>query len=217
MNIIILGAPGAGKGTQAERISERCHLPHISTGDILRKAAVERSPLGQKAKMFMDKGELVPDEVVIDIIKERLSDRDCSKGFILDGFPRTVAQANALEEMLSKLGKEINAAVDVEVGDEELLRRLTRRRTCSNCGRNYHLDFDPPRREGICDVCGEKIFQREDDKEETVRRRLEVYKEQTAPLIEYYNKEGLLRTVDGKRSIEEVSAQIRNVLEVPCE
>ncbi len=183
----------------------------------MRKAITEKSALGQKAKMFMDKGELVPDEVVISIIEERMSDADFRKGFILDGFPRTVAQANALKEMLGKLGRKIDAVFNVDVDDQELIKRLARRRTCNKCGKNYHLDFDPPRKEGICDVCGEKIMQREDDKEDTVRTRLAVYKRQTAPLIEYYNQEGLLHTIDGKRSIEEVFAQIKDILEVPCE
>lgn len=216
MNVIILGAPGAGKGTQAARIAEKCHLVHISTGDILRKAVADKTPLGLKAESYMKKGELVPDALVVDIIRERLLQSD-EQGTILDGFPRTVAQADALKQALSELNTAIDAVVDVEVDEEELVRRLTRRRTCRDCGRIYHLDFDPPKHEGVCNVCGGELYQRDDDKEETVKTRLKVYAEQTAPLIDYYRKAGLLCTVDGKLPIDEVFSQIKDILEVACE
>jgi adenylate kinase len=168
------------------------------------------------AESFMNRGELVPDKLAVDIIKEKLVESD-KQGTVLDGFPRTVAQADALQEALSELSRKIDAVIDVEVDEEELVRRLTRRRTCSNCGRNYHLDFDPPKRDEVCDVCGGKLYQRDDDKEETVKNRLKVYAEQTAPLIDYYRRAGLLRTVDGKASIDEVFSRIESALGVVCE
>lgn len=215
MNIIILGAPGAGKGTQAAKIADTCNLAHISTGEFLRKAVTEKTALGAMAEGFMNRGELVPDKLVVDIIKEKLKEWD-KQGTVLDGFPRTVAQADALGEALSELGRDIDVVVDVEVDEEELVRRLTRRRTCSDCGRNYHLDFNPPKSDEICDVCGGKLYQRDDDKEETVKNRLKVYSEQTAPLIEYYRRLGLLRTIDGKNSIDEVFSRIKSALGVVC-
>lgn len=204
MNIILLGAPGAGKGTQASMVVGKYRICHIATGDILRKAVANGTPLGLMAKAYMDRGELVPDGVVIGIIKERLSERDCTNGFLLDGFPRTIAQADALSDILSELGKKIDVVIDIEVSEEELIRRLTGRRTCKCCGRIYHLIADPPTKKDLCDICGGELYQRSDDAEETVKRRLTVYLNQTAPLIEYYQKKGLLKAIDSQGNPEEI-------------
>src|SRR4030043_1872364 len=197
MNLILLGPPGAGKGTQAQRMVERYRIPQISTGDILRAAVKESTPLGTKAKGFMDQGQLVPDEIVIGIIEERLKAKDCHPGFILDGFPRTIPQAEALQPILTKIGKKIDYVINIEVESEELVRRLTGRRTCKNCGAMFHLLFQPTKKEGICDRCGGMLYQRSDDKEETIRTRLKEYERQTAPLIQYYQLQNTLRPIQG--------------------
>jgi adenylate kinase len=212
-NLILLGPPGAGKGTQAEKISELYGIPHISTGDIFRDNLKRGTELGLKAKEYMDRGELVPDEVVIGIVRGRLAEPDCEKGFVLDGFPRTVAQADALKEMLAGLGKSIHHVLNIQVPDETVVERLTARRTCRSCGAVYHLKFNPPREDGKCDVCGGELYVRDDDREETVRARLEEYRAKTQPLIDYYRAEGLLRDIDGSASMEEVLSSIRKVLE----
>jgi len=207
MKLILLGAPGAGKGTQAKKIVKEFAIPQISTGDILRRAVSDGTPLGKEAKKYMEAGRLVPDELVIGIMKERLHQDDCSNGFILDGFPRTVEQARALEGFT-----EIDAVLNIDVDFNSLVERITGRRSCPECGAVYHIKFNPPKVEGICDICGSRLVQREDDREETVRKRLEIYTEQTSPLIDYYAERGLLRTVDGNRSIDEIYESIRTVL-----
>ncbi len=213
MNLILLGAPGAGKGTQAKMIAEKYGLAHIATGDILREAVAKGTELGKKAKEYMDRGELVPDEIVIGIVKERLKEPDCQKGFILDGFPRTLPQAEALDKMLEELGMKIDAVINIAVPEEEVVRRIAYRRTCKKCGAVYHLIYAPPKEDNKCDKCGGELYQREDDKEETVRERYRVYRERTELLIEYYRKKGLLYEVDGTKSIEEVFKQIEEILE----
>ncbi len=213
MNIILLGPPGAGKGTQAQMIIQRYHIPQISTGDILRAAVKESSPLGVKAKSFMDKGQLVPDDVVIGIIDLRLRASDCDPGFILDGFPRTIPQAEALGSILPKLGKSIEHVINIEVDPEELVARLTGRRTCKNCGAMYHVIFERPRQEGVCDRCGGTLYQREDDSEKTIRTRLSEYERQTAPLIEYYRKKGTLRSVRGTGGKDQIFQEIVRILD----
>jgi adenylate kinase len=213
VNLILLGPPGAGKGTQAQMIVERYHIPQISTGDILRTAVKEGTPLGMKAKVFMDQGQLVPDEVVIGIIEERLKELDCHSGFILDGFPRTLAQAEALHSILNKIGKSIDHAISIEVDPEELVRRLTGRRTCKKCGAMFHLLFHPPKKEGMCDRCGGTLYQREDDKEETIRTRLKEYQKQTAPLIQYYKLKNHLRPIRGVGEKDQIFKQIVRLLD----
>ena len=212
MNIVFLGPPGAGKGTQAKRITEKYGIPQISTGDMFREHLSKGTELGKKAKEYMEKGQLVPDEIVLSMVEERLKQADCERGFILDGFPRTVAQAEALDEMLAKWGKKIDYAIAIEVPDEVLVERLTGRRTCKKCGMMYHIKFKPPKEENKCDVCGGELYQRPDDNEETVRNRLKVYYESTAPLIEYYEKKGVLHRIDGQGSIEEIFERIVKVL-----
>ncbi len=213
MNLIFLGAPGAGKGTQAKMVSEKYEIPQISTGDMLREAVAKGTELGKKAKEYMDKGELVPDEIVIGIVKERLQQPDCEKGFILDGFPRTLAQAEALDEMLKELGKKIDAVINIAVPEEEVVKRIVYRRTCRNCGAVYHLIYNPPKEDNKCDKCGGELYQRDDDKEETVRERYKVYKQNTEPLIEYYRKKGVLYDVDGTKDINGVWEEIVSILE----
>lgn len=213
MRIILLGPPGAGKGTQASMLVKEFGVPHISTGDIFRAAIKEGTELGLKAKSFMDQGQLVPDEVVIGIVRERLTQKDCQDGFILDGFPRTVPQADALQDALKNLGMVLNAVVNLEVSEEELVTRLSGRRVCKNCGATYHIKFSPAKNPGICDVCGGELYQRDDDKEETIRKRLEVYSNQTSPLIEYYQGTGLLKTIKGDgKEIEEIFKAVVVVL-----
>jgi adenylate kinase len=213
LNLILLGPPGAGKGTQAKILIKKYGIPQISTGDILRAAIKDQTPMGIKAKSFMDSGELVSDEVVVGIVEERLEKPDCASGFILDGFPRTVVQADALGSMLDKLGKSIDRVISIEVDKGELLDRITGRRTCRSCGKGYHISFDPPRGAGVCDECGGELYQRDDDSETTMRNRLEVYEKQTAPLISYYGNKSLLRTVTGTGSIEEIQQRLLQVLE----
>jgi len=212
MNLILLGPPGAGKGTQAQKIVERYRIPQISTGDILRKAVKEGTPLGKKVKGFMDQGQLVPDEVVIEIIEERLKASDCKQGFILDGFPRTLPQAEALQALLGKIGKSVKHVINIEVELEELVRRLTGRRTCRNCGAMFHVLFHPPQREGICDRCGGALYQRDDDQEETIRTRLKEYERLTAPLIHYYRSKDELRSIQGMGEEAQIFGQIAQCL-----
>lgn len=213
MNLILLGPPGAGKGTQAKLVAEQFGIPQISTGDILRRAVKDGTPLGQEAQVYMERGDLVPDAVVIGIIEERLTQPDCQAGYILDGFPRTEVQANALAETLGKRGGAIDHVVNIEVSDEELIPRLTGRRTCKECQEPYNVTFNPPQREGVCDKCGGELIQRKDDDEETIRARLGVYREQTAPLVAYYEKQGLLRTVTGAGAIQEIFDAVCGVVE----
>ncbi len=213
MNLILLGPPGAGKGTQAQRMVERYRTPQISTGDILRAAVKDGTPLGTKAKGFMEQGKLVPDEVVIGIIAERLKAKDCDSGFILDGFPRTIPQAEALEPILAKLGKKIDHVINIEVDSEELVRRLTGRRTCKNCGAMFHIIFQPPKKEGVCDRCGGTLYQRTDDNEEAIRTRLKEYEKQTAPLIQYYRGKKNLRSIAGVGGPDQIFGQIVHVLD----
>jgi len=212
MNIILLGPPGAGKGTQAKMLIDEYQIPQISTGDILRAAVKEGTRLGKEAKSYMDKGELVPDSVVIGIVEERIQEPDCKKGYMLDGFPRTVPQAEALDDMLGKLSAQIDHVVSIEVANEELVKRLTGRRTCRECGAGYHVMFDPPKVEGICDKCGGELYQRDDDNEETVSSRLNVYESQTLPLIDYYKVKGKIRPIDGVGDIKEIFQRITVVL-----
>lgn len=212
MNILFMGPPGAGKGTQAERIVETFGIPHISTGDAFRSAMKQGTPLGLKAKEYVDQGLLVPDEVTNGIVKERLAEPDCKKGFLLDGFPRTLAQAQALEEMMDGMGRKIDHVINLKVDRNLLLARLTGRRICKSCGSTYHVIFNPPKQEGVCDKCGGELYQRSDDTEEKVGTRLDEYTSKTAPLLSYYKDKGLLREVDGEKDIDEVTADIGALL-----
>ena len=209
MKIILLGAPGAGKGTQAEVISQKLNIPSLSTGNMLREAQKKGTPLGQQAKSYMESGQLVPDELVIGIIKERMAQPDCAGGFILDGFPRTVAQAEALDQM----GVAIDRVIEIDVPDEAIVTRMSGRRVCEGCGASYHLTHNPPAAEGVCDKCGGKLVTRKDDDPKTVQQRLETYHRQTQPLVDYYQKAGKLRTIDGNQPLEETSAAILRALE----
>ena len=212
MKIIMLGAPGAGKGTQAKRIAEKYSLPHISTGDIFRANIKNGTELGNKAKSYMDKGSLVPDEITIGMLIDRINDKDCVNGYVLDGFPRTLAQASSLDEALAKRNEKIDYAIDVDVPDENIINRMGGRRACLNCGATYHLEFIPTKVEGICDNCGNEIVIREDDKPETVKKRLEVYHAQTQHLIDYYSNKDILKSVDGTLEIDEVFGAIVHIL-----
>ena len=212
MNIILLGPPGAGKGTQAKRLIDEYGIPQISTGDMLRAALKEGTALGLEAKKYMDQGALVPDSVVIGLVKERILKDDCAKGYMLDGFPRNVSQAEALDKMLSELKQKIDHVVSVEVPSKELIGRLTGRRTCRSCGAGFHVMFDPPKKESVCDKCGGELYQRDDDNEATVSSRLKVYEDQTKPLIDYYTKQAKLRPVDGVGSMGDIFARIKAVL-----
>ncbi len=212
MNLILLGAPGAGKGSQAAYLVKKLEVPHVSTGDMLREARRSGTELGRKAAEYMDAGKLVPDEVVIGLVEERLSRPDAAKGFILDGFPRTVAQADALLALLERLGRRVDHVLLLDVPEEVLVRRLSGRRSCPKCGRPYHVEFTPPKRDNLCDECGVELVWREDDRPEAVRQRLRVYEEQTAPLIDYFDSKGLLRRVDGQGTVEEVLGRVLQVL-----
>lgn len=212
MRLILLGPPGAGKGTQAKRLVEKYGIPQISTGDMLRAALKAGTQLGKEAKTYMDAGKLVPDSVVIGLIEERIKEADCVNGFMLDGFPRTVAQADALKGVMEKAGIKLDHVVSIEVANEELVERLTGRRTCRACGAGFHVKFDPSKAEGVCDKCEGELYQRDDDKEETIRNRLKVYTDQTEPLIAYYKAAGLLRPIDGTGSIDEIFARVTGVL-----
>lgn len=212
MNLVLMGLPGAGKGTQAERIVAQYGIPHISTGDMFRAAMKEGTELGLKAKSFMDKGELVPDEVTIGIVRERLSKEDCATGFLLDGFPRTVPQAEALEQILDGLNKKIDYVINIDVDKEFLMERLTGRRICKSCGATYHLVFNPPVTEGVCDRCGGELYQRADDNAETVQNRLDVNIQQSQPLLDFYHTKGYLRTINGQQEIENVFDAIEQLL-----
>lgn len=212
MKIIMLGAPGAGKGTQAINIAKEYHIPHVSTGDIFRANIKNETKLGMEAKSYMDAGKLVPDELTIGMLLSRISEPDCKDGYVLDGFPRTIPQAESLKNALSARGEKIDFAVDIEVPDENIMNRMTGRRSCPKCGATYHVAFNPPKKENVCDECGSELVQRADDKPETVSSRLKVYHEQTQPLIEFYTKEGVLQRIDGTKSPKEVFAAITEVL-----
>ena len=212
MKIIMLGAPGAGKGTQAKLIAEKYGVPHISTGDIFRANIKNGTELGKESKEYMDKGLLVPDELTVRLLLDRVAQDDCKNGYVLDGFPRTIPQAEVLDKELTKLGDSVDFAVDVDVPDENIIRRMSGRRACLNCGATYHIVNIPPKKEGICDVCGSELVLRDDDQPETVKNRLKVYHEQTQPLIEYYTGKGVLRTVDGTLPMEEVFDAIVKIL-----
>ncbi len=212
MKIIMLGAPGAGKGTQASRIAEKYQIPHVSTGDIFRANIKNGTDLGKEAKKYMDQGQLVPDELTVRILLDRVAQDDCKNGYVLDGFPRTIPQAEVLDAELTKLGTKVDYAVNVEVPDENIIGRMSGRRACLKCGATYHLEFLRPKTEGICDNCGSELVLRDDDKPETVKKRLTVYHDQTQPLIDYYTEKGVLKTVDGTVSPEQVFQAIENIL-----
>ena len=212
MNIILMGPPGAGKGTQAEKLVEKFAIPHISTGDMFRKAQKDGTELGLKAKSYMEQGKLVPDEVTIGIVRERLAEEDCRKGFLLDGFPRTSEQADALAQIMADLGSQIDAVINIQVDKSLLLDRLTGRRVCKGCGATYHVINNPPKVADICDKCGGELYQRKDDNAETVGSRLDVYEAQTAPLIEYYTKKGLIKNIEGDQEMSKVLADICDAL-----
>ena len=212
MKIIMLGAPGAGKGTQAKMIAEKYGLPHISTGDIFRANIKNGTEPGKEAKEYMDKGLLVPDELTVRLLLDRVAQDDCKNGYVLDGFPRTIPQAEVLDEKLSELGEKVDYAINVDVPDENIVNRMSGRRACLNCGATYHIVSIPPKKEGICDVCGSELVLRDDDRPETVQNRLKVYHEQTQPLIDFYEKKGVLRSVDGTLPMEEVFTAITKIL-----
>lgn len=208
----MLGAPGAGKGTQAKMIADKYGIPHISTGDIFRMNIKNGTQLGMEAKQYMDKGLLVPDELTVKILLDRVAQDDCKNGYVLDGFPRTIPQAEVLDEALTKLGDHIDYAIDVDVPDENIVRRMGGRRACISCGATYHIEHVPPKKEGICDICGQELILRDDDKPETVQNRLSVYHEQTQPLIDFYQAKGVLRTVDGTADMKDVFEAIVAIL-----
>ena len=212
LNLVLLGPPGSGKGTQGERLQEDFDLPYWATGDILRAAVRDGSELGQKAKEFMDAGDLVPDELIVDVIGERIATKEAEDGFILDGFPRTTGQADSLDAKFGELGRELSAAILIDVGEEEVIRRLGGRRTCVKAAHIFHVEFDPPEKEGVCDVCGGELIIRDDDKPEVIRKRLETYTEKTEPLVERYESAGKLRRVDGDKPPDEVAEEIRALL-----
>jgi adenylate kinase len=213
MRLVLLGAPGAGKWTQAKKLIEKYKIPQISTGDILRKAVADGTPLGKEAKVIMDKGELVPDKIVLGLVEERVKQDDCKKGFILDGFPRNTAQAEALDKMLNDLKMPLDSALSVDVPKDDLMKRLTGRRTCKNCQQMYNIYYSSPKKNGVCDKCGGELFQRDDDKEETIKKRLDVYDASTAPLINYYKNKGILKSVIGTGSIDEIFKKVCIILE----
>jgi adenylate kinase len=212
VRLVLVGPPGAGKGTQAQFIAAHASMPKISTGDIFRANVSQRTPLGLQAKKFMDAGDLVPDEITIDMVRERLGEEDAQDGFLLDGFPRTVPQAEVLDDMLAQLDARLDVVLELVVDDDEVVRRLSGRRTCRHCGHVWHLDFDPPSREAVCDRCGGELFQRDDDRPDTVRHRIEVYADQTAPLIAYYAERGLLVGLDATGPVEDVTERAIDAL-----
>ncbi len=212
MYLILLGAPGVGKGTQAKMIMKEFGIPQISTGDILRNEVRNQTELGMKAKAIMEKGELVSDDIILGMMEKRLAQPDCRKGYILDGFPRTIPQAEGLDELLAKLNHSGLKVIEISVPDEEIIRRLTARRICSRCGKDYNIHLNPPPPDGKCEICGGEIIQRDDDKEETIRKRLEVYRKQTEPLLDYYRKKGILHRIDGQKPAEQVFTEIKNIL-----
>lgn len=212
MKIIMLGAPGAGKGTQAKQIAAKYSIPHISTGDIFRANIKNGTELGKKAKEYMDQGLLVPDELTCDLVMDRIAQDDAKNGFVLDGFPRTIPQAEALDAALTKIGQAMDFAIDVDVPDENIINRMSGRRACLNCGATYHIVSIPPKKEGVCDACGSELVLREDDKPETVKKRLDVYHDQTQPLIDYYQGKGILKSVNGTQPMEKVFEDITNIL-----
>lgn len=215
MNLILLGPPGAGKGTQAALLSQRLGIPHVASGDLFREAVKRGTELGEKARSYMERGVLVPDEVTNAMVEERLKEPDCALGVILDGFPRTIEQARALEGILAERGKRVDRVLLIRVSEDTLIERLSGRRTCRRCQANYHILFNPPQKEGVCDRCGGDLYQRSDDEEETVRRRFRVYVEETAPLIDYYRRQGLLMEIDGEQEIEGVQGRILSALSLP--
>ena len=212
MKIIMLGAPGAGKGTQAKRLAAKYSIPHISTGDIFRANIKNGTELGKKAKTYMDQGELVPDELVVDLVIDRFKEPDCANGYVLDGFPRTIPQAEALDNALNAIGESVDFAINVEVPDENIISRMSGRRACTGCGATYHIKYNPPKTEGKCDVCGETLILRDDDKPETVMNRLSVYHEQTQPLIDFYTKKNIIAEVDGTKDMDDVFNAIVTIL-----
>lgn len=212
MKIIMLGAPGAGKGTQAKMIAEKYSVPHISTGDIFRANIKNGTELGMEAKKYMDQGLLVPDQLTVKILLDRVAKDDCKNGYVLDGFPRTIPQAEVLDKALTELGDKIDYAINVEVPDENIIKRMSGRRACLNCGATYHIEHIPPRQDGVCDTCGKELVLRDDDKAETVKNRLDVYHKQTQPLIDFYGEKGVLKTVDGTVDMKDVFAAIVNIL-----
>jgi adenylate kinase len=212
MNLIFMGPPGAGKGTQAFKIVDTYNIPHISTGDMFRQAIKDETKLGMEAKSYMDQGLLVPDEVTVGLVKERLSQPDCEKGFLLDGFPRTVAQAESLDDILAELDKNIESVISIDVAEDKLIARLTGRRVCKSCGASYHVMFNPPKQEGVCDLCGGELYQRKDDNEESAKVRLNEYNTKTQPLFNYYSGKGLLTNIDGEQTPNEVFDSIKAVL-----
>lgn len=212
MRLVLLGAPGAGKGTQAKKLIDKYGIPQISTGDILRKAVADGTALGKEAKSFMDSGGLVPDSVVIGLVKERIVQDDCKKGYILDGFPRTTPQAEALDKVLADMNAPLDTALSVDVDTDILMKRLTGRRTCKSCQQMFNIYFGPPKKEGACDKCGGELFQRADDKEETIKNRLEVYEKSTAPLMDYYSKKNILKSVEGMGSVDDIFNKVCKIL-----
>ncbi len=213
MNIVLFGPPGAGKGTQAKELTKEYGIPHISTGDILRANVRDGTELGMKAKEYMDRGELVPDTVLIGLIRNRLNEPDCKDGYLLDGYPRTIPQADALDIILREIGKPLDVVINIDVSDDSLVERLSGRRTCPTCGESYHVVFNPPEQQGVCEVCGSQLYQRDDDREEVIRQRLAVYNQKTKPLIDYYAKAGILVNIDGSRSVNEVFRAVSRVMD----
>jgi len=212
MNIMLLGGPGAGKGTQAKKIIDEFRIPQISTGDILRAAVANKTEMGLKAKENMESGKLVSDEIIIGIIKDRLEEKDCEKGFILDGFPRTIVQAESLKKLLSEMGKKLDSVISFDVSDDELISRLTGRRICEGCKSSFHMKFNPPKVDGVCDYCGGKLIIRKDDNEKTAKNRIDVYKKQTEPLINYYAKENILNEINGEQEINKITKEVFSIL-----
>lgn len=212
MRLILVGPPGAGKGTQATFIKDEFKIPHISTGDIFRQNLRDNTPLGLEARKYMNEGKLVPDELTIELVKNRLLEDDCKNGYLLDGFPRTINQAKALDNFLEERGESLDAVIDIEVDTNSLLERITGRRMCKDCGSSYHTKFYPPKKEGVCDKCGGELYQREDDREEAVLKRIGVYEEETSPLVHYYKEKGKLLVIDGNKSMEEVTKSVLNSL-----